>query len=341
MSKLRVGVIGCGKIAQVRHIPEYLACPDAEVIAVCDANPARAAAVASTFGIARAASDYQEIISAEDIDAVSVCTPNNLHAPLSLAALSAGKHVLVEKPMALTWSECLKMTEAARKHQKILMVGMNQRFLPLYRRVKEIVASGQLGAIRQFSSNFHHGGPEGWSVEGANSWFTRRRDAGFGVIGDLGVHKIDLIQWLLHDEVGEVSSYSATFAPHRDVEDAAVMALRMKKGAVGTIHLSWNNPLQDHRTVLYGERGVLMVGETICGITVNTFDGKQWEEEVPPVLRTDGLVNSGVINHFVESVRGGQQPESSGEAVLHAMRVFFAAANGGAFLQGEEPERSV
>ncbi|UFJ42395.1 Gfo/Idh/MocA family oxidoreductase [Brevibacillus humidisoli] len=328
MTKLRVGVIGCGKIAQVRHIPEYKEKAEVAITAVSDVDIHRARAVAAEHGIPRAYADYRQVIEADDIEAVSVCTPNVYHAEISMEALRAGKHVLVEKPMAVTLEQCEEMVRLAQEQNKVLMVGMNQRFLPLYRRVKAIVESGRLGRIRQFSTNFHHGGPEDWSIDGAKSWFTRRSEAGHGVIADLGVHKIDLIQWLLNQRVEEIVAYPATFAQHRDVEDAAVLAVRMTEGTLGTAHLSWNNPLQDHRTVLYGERGVLTVGETICGITVETFDGERYEEEVPLPLRADGMIQSGVIAHFMDSILTGQQPESSGEQVLHAMRVCFAAVNG-------------
>lgn len=326
--KLKVAVIGCGKIAQVRHIPEYQAHDSASVVAVCDVDGRRAEAVAVQYGIHRAHTDYREVLADGEIDAVSVCTPNVYHGSISMEALRAGKHVLVEKPMAVTLSECVEMTHLAAQQQKILMVGMNQRFLPLYQRVKAILQSGRLGRIQQFSANFQHGGPEEWSVDGAASWFTRRQEAVYGVIGDLGVHKIDLLQWLLDQRVAEVTAYSATFSARREVEDAAVLALRMEDGTLGTVQLSWNNPLQDHRTVLYGERGVLIVGETFGGITLKWHDGRQEEEEVPPRLRADGLLHSGVIDHFVASVLAGRQPESSGEAVLSAMRAFFAAVNG-------------
>lgn len=105
---MKIGVIGCGSIAQHRHLPEYAAHPDAEIVAVCDIVPERAQTIADQYGT-RAYTDYHEMLANEEVEAVSVCTPNYLHAPISIAALHAGKHVLCEKPMALTVEDADKM----------------------------------------------------------------------------------------------------------------------------------------------------------------------------------------------------------------------------------------
>ena len=123
---INVGIIGCGKIAQIRHIPEYAANPHAEVCGFYDINQARAEELASKFG-GRAYASYQELLADERIDAVSVCAANHVHAEISIAALKAGKHVLCEKPMAVTLEECKAMVAAAEESGKYLMIGQNQR----------------------------------------------------------------------------------------------------------------------------------------------------------------------------------------------------------------------
>lgn len=183
MEKLRVGVIGCGSIAQHRHIPEYKANKNVELVAVCDINEDRVNEVAAKYQIA-AYTNYEELLSSGVVDAVSVCTPNYLHAPISIAALNSGLHVLCEKPMATSKQEAEEMIAAAKDSGKKLMIGHNQRFVPSHQRARQLIASGEIGKIYSFRTAFGHGGPEGWSVEGKESWFLKKK-------------KHSLVQWAI------------------------------------------------------------------------------------------------------------------------------------------------
>ncbi len=142
MKKLKIGIIGCGSIAKHRHMPEYHASSGAVIAAVCDINEGRAKGFADLYE-AKAYTDYRELLDDTDIDAVSVCTPNYLHAPISVAALNAGKHVLCEKPMATSMEEAQDMIEAAHKNGKKLMIAHNQRFVPSHKKAKELIARGK------------------------------------------------------------------------------------------------------------------------------------------------------------------------------------------------------
>lgn len=110
----------------------------------------------------------------EEIVAISVCTPNYLHARITVAALEAGKHVLCEKPMATSLADAEKMNEAAAKSGKILMIGHNQRFVPSHQKAKQLIESGEVGKVYSFRTAFGHSGPETWSVDGLESWFLKR-----------------------------------------------------------------------------------------------------------------------------------------------------------------------
>ncbi|KAF4324981.1 hypothetical protein G195_001672 [Phytophthora kernoviae 00238/432] len=232
MSKIKVAVFGCGAIAERRHIPEYAANENVELVAFADPIVERAEKMAETYG-GKAYSSYEELLASEEVDAVSVCTPNYLHAPMAIAAANAGKHVLVEKPMAVTTEEGEQMIEAAKKNGVYLMVGHNQRLMPPHIKAKEILDSGKLGKVLNFRTSFGHPGPEGWSVDGAESWFFRKEEAIMGAMGDLGVHKSDFIRYLLDDEVSEVAGFISTL--HKEntkVDDNATCLLRMKSGAI-------------------------------------------------------------------------------------------------------------
>ena len=174
MSKVKVGVIGCGSIAKYRHLPEYHTHPDVDISSVCDVVIERAQAVAQTYGV-KAYTDYMDLINDKQINAVSICVPNVLHAPMAIAALQAGKHVLCEKPMATTLEEAERMNETANASGKILMIGHNQRLVPSHQKAKEMISQGKLGKIYSFRTSFGHSGPEGWSVDGKDSWFFQKK----------------------------------------------------------------------------------------------------------------------------------------------------------------------
>ena len=142
MAKIKVGVIGCGAIAQRRHITEYADNSQVEIVAVCDINEERVNEVAEQYN-AKAYTNYEELLNDADIDAISVCLPNYLHAEVSIAALNKGKHVLCEKPMATSKEEAEAMIQAAEASGKKLMIGHNQRFVPSHEKAREIIASGE------------------------------------------------------------------------------------------------------------------------------------------------------------------------------------------------------
>ncbi|HEV2473472.1 MAG TPA: Gfo/Idh/MocA family oxidoreductase, partial [Chthonomonadales bacterium] len=168
--KIGVAVIGSGSIATFRHAPEYAANPSAQLIAFVDRVPERAERLAQKYG-ATALTNWEEALALPGVDAVSVCTPNVLHAPMTIAALRAGKHVLCEKPMATSDKEARDMIAASEKAGKFLMIGHNQRLAALHVKARQLVETGMVGKIISFRTAFAHPGPEGWSIEGATGWF--------------------------------------------------------------------------------------------------------------------------------------------------------------------------
>ncbi len=327
MSKVKVAVFGCGAIAQRRHIPEYAANPNAELVAFADPVLERAQQMAEQYG-GKAYASYEELLKNEKVDAVSVCTPNYLHASMSIAAANAGAHVLVEKPMATTEEEGLQMIEAARKNGVYLMVGHNQRLMPPHVKAKEILDSGKLGKVLTFRTAFGHPGPEGWSVDGRGSWFFRKEEASMGAMGDLGVHKSDFIRHLLGDEVTEVAAFVGTIHKEgTDVDDNATCLLRMKNGAIGTLVASWTHYKGgDNSTVLWCENGVMKIG-TVNGdeVIVELRDGTVETYKVGAMATNEKQVPSGVIDAFLESIVTKTPPSISGEEGLRSLKVILAA----------------
>src|SRR5258708_2297296 len=232
--KIGVAIIGSGSIATHRHAPEYSALADVDILAFVDRVPERAEKLAKKYG-AKAFSKYEDALDLKGVDAVSVCTPNAFHAPITIAAFKAGKHTLCEKPMATSAQEAKDMIAASEKARKFLMIGHNQRLAPLHVKAKQLVTDGIIGKIITFRTSFSHPGPETWSIEGPTGWFFDKKQAFVGTMGDLGVHKADLLRWLLGEEIVEVASMvEHLYKPMGDVDDNAVCLLRTQSGAMGT-----------------------------------------------------------------------------------------------------------
>ena len=327
MSRIKVAVLGCGSIAKHRHIPEFAANPNVKLVAFCDIVIERAKAFAKQYG-GRAYADYKELLAAEKPDAVSICLPNHLHAPASIAAAEAGAHVLVEKPMAGSREEGEAMIEAARRNGVYLMVAHNQRLMPPHVKAKEILDSGILGRVLTFRTAFGHPGPEGWSVDGRDSWFFDKPRAIMGAMGDLGVHKSDLIRWLLGDEVAEVSAFISTLHKEgTEVDDNAICVLRMRSGAIGSLVASWTYYRgEDNSTVLWCENGVMKIGtDPNDQVIVELRDGTTQRYNVGEIATNEKQTVSGIIDEFVNCLVTKTPPRISGEEGLKSLNVILAA----------------
>ncbi len=150
----------------------------------------------------KAYASVEALLADPTVDAVSVCSANASHAQIAVAALEAGKHVLCEKPMATTLADCERMVEAAKKSGKKLMIDQNQRLAGAHVKARELIEQGEIGSVITFATAFRHGGPETWSIDpGQSTWFFDKKRAAMGAMADLGVHKTDLIQYLIGQTV--------------------------------------------------------------------------------------------------------------------------------------------
>jgi predicted dehydrogenase len=329
---VRYGIIGCGAIGQRRHIPEAAANPDSRVAALCDANRQRVKELAAKYGAA-AFTDYRKMLRQAEIDAVVVCGPNSLHAPQTIDALKAGKHVLCEKPMATSRADARAMIAAARKARRFLMIGLNQRLAPTHVKAKEILSSGRLGKVLAFRTAFKHPGPEGWSVDGAASWFFKKGAAAMGVTGDLGVHKADLMRWLLGQEFVQVGGFLATLdkrdAAGRPIplDDNAYLTLKTDAGVIGSMTLSWTNyGAEENYTVIYGQKGVLSLGtDPAFGVRVDYRNGDRELHKVGAMATNVKQVASGVIDSFTRCILKNKAPSIDGFEGYQSLNVILTA----------------
>ena len=330
---INIGIIGCGKIAQVRHIPEYAENPDVKLAAFFSPNRARAQEQADKYG-GKVYDTAEALLADPDIDAVSICAANYAHAELSIQALNAGKHVLCEKPMATTLADCEAMVECAKKNGKFLMIGHNQRLAKAHMEAKRLIDEGLIGDIITFRTSFGHGGPETWSISpGKNVWFFDKKKAAMGVMADLGVHKTDLIQYLTGQRVVRTTARLVTLDKRGEdgeligVDDNAVCIYEMSGGAFGTMTASWTYyGAEDNSTVLYGTKGIMRIyDDPAHSIVVKLADGTMQTYDVEQIQTNDNQTKSGVIDLWVDCLKNNRAPEISGESALYAMRAVFAS----------------
>ncbi|MGD6879867.1 Gfo/Idh/MocA family protein [Bacillus infantis] len=333
MEQIKIGVIGCGSIAKHRHLPEYHLNGRAEIMAVCDIVEERAMDMAALYH-AEAYTSYEDLLANPEIDAVSVCTPNYLHAPISIAALKAGKHVLCEKPMAVSVEEAESMIEAARKYGKKLMIGHNQRFVPSHQKARAFIASGEAGKVYSFRTAFGHGGPEGWSADGKDSWFFRKSEAFIGAMGDLGVHKTDLIRYLLGEEITQAGAFvEGSSKENSDVDDTAVCILKTESGVIGTLAASWSYvSKEDNSTIIYAENAILRLeDDPEHSLVIQYKNGETLKYELGGIQTNEEgkQTQSHVISTFIDCVAEDKEPPVSGEEGLKSLRVVLAALESG------------
>jgi len=329
MTKIRVAVIGCGSIAKHRHLIEYNNNPHVEIVAVSDINEARVKETAEKYH-AKAYTSYEALLESENIDAVSVCLPNYLHAPVSIAALNAGAHVLCEKPMATSREEAEQMIEAAERNNKKLMIGHNQRFVSSHQKARKLIEQGEIGKIYSFRTSFGHGGPEGWSADGADSWFFKKDQAFIGAMGDLGVHKADLLRYLLGEEFVEVGAFVETNAKENiNVDDNATLILKSTSSIVGTLAASWAyTAKEDNSTILYGEKATLRLeDDPEYSLIVQYNKGEVVKYELDGIQSNEdgGQTTSHTIDHFIESILHDTNPLIDGEEGKKSLQVILGA----------------
>ena len=328
MNKVRIGIIGCGKIARVRHLPEYATNPDAELVGYYDKAPERARQVAEQYG-GKVYESFYDLINDPGIDAVSICVENRAHAEIATAALYAGKHVLVEKPMAITLGECESMVAAAEYNGRHLMVDHNLRFDYVHRRAKAMLEDGIIGDIITFRTVIGNAGPEGWALDSSreDTWYFDKNKAAMGVLSDLGIHKMDLMQYLTGQKVIEATAKVVTLEKKDDegrpigVDDNALCILRMSGGAMGTLAASWTIYGKHYNsTCFYGTKGnLLLYSDETYPIVVRDIHGNSTSYTLAP--ETD---RSGVIDEFVDALVHDREPEVSGQEALATMRAIFA-----------------
>ena len=337
--KLRVGVVGLG-IGSL-HIQGYQRLPQAEVIAVCDIHEQRAQQVAQEYGVTHVFTDYQQMLEKVELDAVSVCTPNALHAPVAIAAMEAGCHILCEKPLAHQLQDAERMLQVAKKTGVLFMMGMNNRFRGDSQTLKRHIDAGDLGDIYYAKCGWlrRHG------IPGFGGWFTTKALSGGGPLIDIGVHVLDLTWWLMGCPEPD-AVFGATFAkfgpygrgqgswgtPQKggtfDVEDLATALIRFKNGAVCHLDASWASHIE--RDVFYSQLMGTKGGASLEPLRIFTDRHGVPEDFVPHAPSISGHLAE--VEHFVECIlkrKACIAPIEHGVAVMRMLDGIYRSAETG------------
>lgn len=327
---IRIGIIGCGTITEKRHAPEYAANPNVQLTAWFDVVAERAQSYADKYG-GQIFDDWKGLIESGLCDAVSVCTPNFTHGEITVYALEHGLHVLCEKPMATSLEQCVAMAEAAEKSGKLLFIGQNQRLLPAHQMARKMITDGKIGRVLTMRTSFGHAGPESWANT-KNPWFFDKQKAAFGAMFDLGIHKTDIIRYVLDDEIVEVGALGGTLDKKTSdgqpisVDDNAVAVFRTKKGVLGQLAASWTYyPRETNYARIYGTEGMLCLFEDEKEPLVFTdLNGKDIPYAIEGIQTNENQFSSGVIDAFVADIMAGGEARISGQDVCNSMRAVFA-----------------
>ncbi len=329
---VNVAMAGCGSITIYRHAPEYAADSRVTIKGFFDPVRDRAEVLVDKYG-GVVYETYEEMLNDSTIDAVSICSANKFHAPMTNQALAAGKHVLCEKPMAVDVDEAISMIETAEKAGKYLMIGHNQRLNPTHMHAKELLKNSGIGKILAFRTVFAHCGPETWTSDKSKDiWFFDKSTARLGAMCDLGIHKADLIRWLIDDEIKYVQA-SLRSLDKKDSEgnlieldDNGFCILESDGGIVGSVISSWTNyGTEENGTVLYCENGRMRIyDEPNYSIIIDWKDGKTDLIEAGAIQTNDNQIDSGVIKLFVDSLEEHKAPEIDGYEGLAALKIILA-----------------
>ena len=330
--KVKVGIIGSQFQADIHAASIKMASEFAEVVAVASPTPGNAEAMARRHGIPRVFTDYRQMLKERDIEMITIAAPNQLHAQITVDGARAGKHVLCEKPLAMTVEQCKQMVDVCKQSGVLLLYAEELFFTPKYLKAKEMADDGAFGKVHLVKQSEKHFGPHA-------PWFWDVEYCGGGALMDLGCHGIAFCYWFLgRPAITSVYCQMGTYV-HADKtqgEDEAYCVLEFENGAVGVVENSWGRRGgMDDRIEVYGSQGLtfanLHMGNALPTYSENGYgyavekapSTKGWTYPVFEELWNYGFPQEMV--HFAHCVRGKEQPQSSGEDGLMVMKALYAA----------------
>jgi myo-inositol 2-dehydrogenase/D-chiro-inositol 1-dehydrogenase len=335
-AKVKVGIIGSQFQGDIHAVSFQIMPDEAEVVAVASPTPGNAAELAKRYGIPRVFLDYREMLREPDIEMVTITAPNHLHAEMTVDIANAGKHVVCEKPLAMTLEEADLMIATCKRRGVLLMYAEELLFTPKYVKAKEMADQGAFGKLHMVKQSEKHSGPH-------SPWFWDVERSGGGALMDLGCHGIAFCHWFLgRPQIKSVYAQLGTYV-HRDKtlgDDEAVCILEFEGGALGVVENSWcRRGGMDDRVEIFGEGGATYANLHM-GNALPTYSERGYGYAVEKAPSTTGwsypvfeeLWNYGTpqeMRHFARCVRGKEEPQSTGDdgrVVLEAVCAAYASA---------------
>ena len=317
--KIKWGVIGCGGIADRRTIPGMMLADNAELIAVMDANGEVAEKVREKYNAKYAFDNYEELLALDEIDAVYIASPVFCHMEQATAAAKAKKHILLEKPMALTADESAEIAAVCEKEGVKLGVGLMMRFHAYHQEMKKIVAAGKLGDIVSMRGQLTC-----WYPDIPNNWRQNKALSGGGALMDMGIHCIDLLQYITGLKATEVTGFAGTQTFSYNADDSAAIVMKMENGALAMVDSNFNIPdaAAKCKLEIYGTKGSIMAEGTISQVEGGDvsvlisddslgYDAAQNRDELVPVKLDVELGNmyTKEVESFGRAILNDTEPE--------------------------------
>ncbi len=302
---IRWGILGCGDVARRRVAGAIAEDENSRLVAVCRRNARELERFCGDFEVDRGYTSDADLVADPEIDAVYVATPVDLHLPQVLACAEAGKHVLCEKPMAMTVDECDRMIDACRDAGVTLGVAYYRRFYPVVDRIRELIRGGAIGRV--FSITAVTATPFAFAPEDDGYWRVVLEQGGGGALMDVGSHRLNLFLNLL-GPISDVRGFCETVAGDFSADDAAVLGLRFENGALGSLQCYFGVPVDPDELVVVGTEGRLAASPLNSGrLLIQTSEGDEIEEHPP-----HANFNTPLVTDFVQAVAEGRPPRVDG-----------------------------
>ena len=315
MLTLRWGILGCGDVAEHKGGPPLYTVDDSELIAVMRRDRAKAESFAERHGAKRVYTDIDDLLADDELNAIYIATPPYLHCEQTIRTARAGKHVLCEKPMAMTVDECQRMVDACHDANVTLMLAYYRNFYPNIVKMKGLMDAGAIGDI--VLAKINHTGFYNPNRHDLKNWRVNRDISGGGVLMDLGSHRISLLQYLM-GAVASVQGYAETVHLDIDVDDSAVFTLRFESSAHAVANINWNVGVSIDDVEVYGTKGRLRCSPLNSGnLTLETKSEGLVELHQTPLTHT----HTGLVEDFVNHLKTGESIRCSGESGLQTNAV--------------------
>ena len=330
--KIKWGVIGCGGIAYRRTIPGMMLSENSELVAVMDTNFDAAVKTKEEFGAKYAFDKFEDLLALEEIDAVYIATPVFCHKEQAIAAAKAGKHILLEKPMGLTIEESKEIAEFCKENGVKLGVGLMMRFSAYHQKMKEIISQGALGNIVSMRAQLTC-----WYPEIPGNWRQNKALSGGGALMDMGIHCIDLLQYISGTKAEKVSCFAGNQTFNYSADDSAALLMKMDNGATAYVDANFNIPDNAARCRIefYGTKGSILAEGTISQVETgkieltvsddsagyNAQQNREEERGTSNVEVVTGNMYEKEISSFANAIINNTEPEITADDAIFVQKI--------------------